>query len=65
MYLYSAQYLHILQDSKRYLTNLTVQVQPQLTSLLFKDYVFRLKTTKIRVTDIQTLGRKWLILWDF
>ena len=32
MYLYSAQYLHILQDSKRYLTNRTVQVQPQLTS---------------------------------
>ena len=32
MYLYSAQYLHILQDSKRYLTNPTVQVQPQLTS---------------------------------
>ena len=32
MYLYSAQYLHILQDSKRYLTNSTVQVQPQLTS---------------------------------
>ena len=32
MYLYSAQYLCILQDSKRYLTNLTVQVQPQLTS---------------------------------
>ena len=32
MYLYSAQYLHIVQDSKRYLTNLTVQVQPQLTS---------------------------------
>ena len=32
MYLYSAQYLHILQDSKCYLTNLTVQVQPQLTS---------------------------------
>ena len=30
MYLYSAQYLHILQDSKRYLTNPTVQVQPQL-----------------------------------
>ena len=29
MYLYSAQYLHILQDSKRYLT---AQVQPQLTS---------------------------------
>ena len=27
MYLYSAQYLHILQDSKRYLTNPTVQVQ--------------------------------------
>ena len=26
MYLYSAQYLHILQDSKRYLTNPTVQV---------------------------------------
>ena len=26
MYLYSVQYLHILQDSKRYLTNLTVQV---------------------------------------
>ena len=24
MYLYSAQYLHILQDSKRYLTNPTV-----------------------------------------
>ena len=32
MYLYSAQYLHILQDSKRYLTNPTVQVQPQLRS---------------------------------
>ena len=32
MYLYSAQYLHILQDSKRYLTNPTEQVQPQLTS---------------------------------
>ena len=32
MYLYSAQYLHILQDSKRYLTNPAVQVQPQLTS---------------------------------
>ena len=32
MHLYSAQYLHILQDSKRYLTNPTVQVQPQLTS---------------------------------
>ena len=32
MYLYSAQYLHILQDSKRYLTNPTVQVQSQLTS---------------------------------
>ena len=32
MYLYSAQYLHILQDSKRYLTNPTVQIQPQLTS---------------------------------
>ena len=32
MYLYSAQYLHILQDPKRYLTNPIVQVQPQLTS---------------------------------
>ena len=32
MYLYSVQYLHILQDSKHYLTNPTVQVQPQLTS---------------------------------
>ena len=32
VYLYSAQYLHILQDSKRYLTNPTIQVQPQLTS---------------------------------
>ena len=32
MYLYSAQYLHILHDLKRYLTNPTVQVQPQLTS---------------------------------
>ena len=32
MYLYSGQYLHILQDSKRYLTNPAVQVQPQLTS---------------------------------
>ena len=32
MYLCSAQYLHILQDSKCYLTNPTVQVQPQLTS---------------------------------
>ena len=31
VYLYSAQYLHILQDSKRYLTNPTVQVQSQLT----------------------------------
>ena len=28
VYLYSAQYLHILQDSKRYVTNLTAQVQP-------------------------------------
>ena len=32
MYLYSAQYLHILQDSKCYLTYPTVQVQPQLKS---------------------------------
>ena len=32
VYLYSAQYLHILQDTKRYLTHLTVLVQPQLTS---------------------------------
>ena len=32
MYLYSAQYLHILQDSKHYLTHLTAEVQPQLTS---------------------------------
>ena len=32
MYLYSAQYLHKLQDSKRYITNPTAQVQPQLTS---------------------------------
>ena len=32
MYLYSAQYLHILQDSKRYLSNPTVQVQPKLIS---------------------------------
>ena len=32
MYLYSGQYLHILQDSNRYLTNPTVQVQPQVTS---------------------------------
>ena len=32
MYLYSAQYLHIQQDSKSYLTNPTLQVQPQLTS---------------------------------
>ena len=32
MYLYSAQYLHTLQDSKHYLTNPTVQVQSQLTS---------------------------------
>ena len=32
MYLYSVQYLHVLQDSKHYLTNPTVQVQPQLTS---------------------------------
>ena len=32
MYLYSAQYLHILQESKCYLTNPTAQVQPQLTS---------------------------------
>ena len=32
LYLYSVPYLHILQDSKRYLTNPTVQVHPQLTS---------------------------------
>ena len=31
MYLYSTQYLHILQDSKRYLTHPAVQVQSQLT----------------------------------
>ena len=33
MYLYSAQYLHILQDSKRYLTNPTVQVQYNISAL--------------------------------
>ena len=27
LYLYSSQYLHVLQDSKRYMTNTTVQVQ--------------------------------------
>ena len=27
LYLYSAQYLHVLQDSKRYTTHPTVQVQ--------------------------------------
>ena len=27
VYLYSAQYLHVLQDSKRYMTHRTVQVQ--------------------------------------
>ena len=27
VYLYSAQYLHVLQDSKRYMTHPTVQVQ--------------------------------------
>ena len=27
LYLYSAQYIHVLQDSKRYMTHLTVQVQ--------------------------------------
>ena len=32
LFLYSAQYLHILQDSERYLTHLTAQVQSQLTS---------------------------------
>ena len=32
VYLYSAQYLHILQDSKRYLTHLTAQVQSQIAS---------------------------------
>ena len=32
VYLYSAQYFHVLQDSKHYLTNPTAQVQPQLTS---------------------------------
>ena len=32
VYLYSAQYIHTLQDSKRYLTHLTSQVQTQLTS---------------------------------
>ena len=31
-YLYSAQYSHVLQDSKGYLTHLTVQVQPNLSS---------------------------------
>ena len=30
VYLYSAQYLHILQDSKHYLSNPSVQVQLQL-----------------------------------
>ena len=28
LYLYSVQYLHIVQDSKHYITNLTAQVQP-------------------------------------
>ena len=28
VYLHSAQYLHVLQDSKHYLTELTAQVQP-------------------------------------
>ena len=32
LFLYSAQYLHILQDSERYLTHPTAQVQSQLTS---------------------------------
>ena len=32
VYLYSAQYLHILQDSKRYLTHPTGQVQRKLSS---------------------------------
>ena len=27
LYLYSAQYLHVLQDSKHYMTHPTVQVQ--------------------------------------
>ena len=27
LYLYSVQYLHVLQDSKRYMTHLSVQVQ--------------------------------------
>ena len=27
LYLYSAQYLHVLQDSKRYMTHKNVQVQ--------------------------------------
>ena len=32
VYLYSVQYLHILQDSKCYLTNVTAQEQPNLSS---------------------------------
>ena len=28
LYLYSAQYLHVLQDSKRYMTHLTAQMLP-------------------------------------
>ena len=45
MYLHSAQYLHILQDSKRYLTNPTVQVQPQLIIDYSPDYTFCLLIT--------------------
>ena len=32
LYLYSVQYLDVLQDSKCYVTQLTAQVQPKLSS---------------------------------
>ena len=34
LYLYSAQYLHVLQDSKRYVTHLTVQEHSPTFKLL-------------------------------
>ena len=43
LYLYSAQYLHVLQDSKRYITHSTVQVQ------------FNSQVTDIPLTERQRL----------
>ena len=57
MYLYSAQYLHILQDSKCYLTNPTVQVQPQLTS----NQGTKLSQNSFGTTGLTTCGSYWSV----